>query len=82
MQLLFIPEFASQQLCRVVGDLPQPLLQGLALFGVEVGRYRALRRLDDIVVSTRLVAGRGLAVVAAFTGLFGMYQNLTLGVFG
>lgn len=41
MQLLFIPEFAPQQLGRVVGDFPQPLLQGLALFGirlVETGR--------------------------------------------
>ena len=27
MQLLFIPEFAPQQLGRVVGDFPQPLLR-------------------------------------------------------
>jgi hypothetical protein len=57
MQLLFIPEFASQQLCRVVGDFPQPLLQGLALFAVEAGRHRALWRLDDTVVAPGLVAG-------------------------
>ena len=62
MQLLFILEFAPQQLRRVIGDLPQPLFQGLALLGVEVGRHRALWRLDEVVVSHRLDAGRGLEI--------------------
>lgn len=40
LALLFQPEFAPQQLARIVGDLPQPLFQRLAAFAVE-GRFDA-----------------------------------------
>ncbi|MNY46063.1 hypothetical protein D3C86_1812100 [compost metagenome] len=44
MLLLFIPEFTPQQLRRLVGDLSQPLFEGLALFTVQgagagIGRW-------------------------------------------
>ena len=43
MLLLFVPEFASQQLAGVVRDLSQPLFQGLAVLLVEAVVRRAQR---------------------------------------
>ena len=41
MLLLFVPEFAPQQLPGFVGDLPQPLFERLFLLAIDlsVGRF-------------------------------------------
>lgn len=48
--LLFIPKFSAQQFGRVVRDLSQPLLKGLALFGVKAAVAWPLRRMSGFII--------------------------------
>src|SRR5881394_2622129 len=64
MLLLFVPEFAPQKLTGVIRDLPQPLLQCLTLFTLDVvaGRAQGRRRMLLVTQFTaRNLVGTGLA---------------------
>src|ERR1700712_1354867 len=61
MLLLFIPEFASQQLAGFVRNLSQPLFERLALLTVDVTVGRATGRACRLFVIGRRAIGLGRA---------------------
>ena len=93
MLLLFVPEFASQQLAGVVRDLLQPLFQGLAAFAVEAGVAGAQRWRGGLfvaqfaarhLIATGLPGAAGLGVAAgglarSFGGRFAASGTLPAG---
>ena len=74
MLLLFVPKLSSQQFTGVVGDLFEPLFQGLAMFFVQMATGRGQR-----------ASGRPIARFGVSAGVrigFGIERLIRIGLTG